>query len=88
MVRLRELLLYGIAALFFLGLGLFLLTLFIVVIFWDTAGPYLLGGFALIYLATGIVTLLMLRLKLKTRPPLFSATLAELDKDRDRLAPP
>lgn len=84
-VRIRELVLYGLVSLFFLGFGLLLLTLFIIVIFWESAGPTVLGGFAFVYLAMGVVMALMIRHKLKTRPPLFSATLAELGKDRERL---
>ncbi len=85
-VRLRELFLYSAAALFFLGFGLLLSTLFIIAIFWETAGLYVLGGFAFFYLAGGVITALTIRHKLKTRPPLFSATLAELGKDHDRLS--
>lgn len=84
-VRFRELILYGVASLFFLGFGLLLLTLFIIALFWETAGPSVLGVFAFLYLAVGIIAVLIIRNKLKTRPPLFAATLAELDKDREHL---
>lgn len=84
-VRFRELILYGVASLFFLGFGLLLLTLFIIALFWETAGPSVLGVFAFFYLASGIIAVLIIRHKLKTRPPLFAATLAELDKDREHL---
>lgn len=84
-VRFRELILYGVASLFFLGFGLLLLTLFIIALFWETAGPSVLGVFAFLYLAVGIIAVLIIRHKLKTRPPLFAATLAELDKDREHL---
>ncbi len=84
-VRFRELILYGVASLFFLGFGLLLLTLFIIALFWETAGPSVLGIFAFFYLAGGIIAVLIIRHKLKTRPPLFAATLAELDKDREHL---
>ena len=83
--RLRELVVFGFFALFFLGFGFLLLTLFIVVIFWDTYRVYAVGGFALLYLGLGIVSAVTLRQRLKTRPRLFATTLAEFSKDRERL---
>jgi uncharacterized membrane protein YqjE len=83
--RLRELVVFGFFALFFLGFGFLLLTLFIVVLFWDTYRVYAVGGFALLYLGFGIFSAVTLRQRLKTRPRLFATTLAEFAKDRDRL---
>lgn len=83
--HLRALLLYALVALFFLGFGLLLLTLFVVVLFWDTHRVSVLGGITVVYLAIGAGAALMFRHRLKTRPRLFAATLAELDKDRERL---
>lgn len=85
-VRVRELLLYELVSLFFLGLGLSLVTLFVVMAFWETHRLSVLAAFAVFYLAIGAVTTLVVRHKLKTRPRLFSATLLELGKDRERLA--
>ncbi len=83
--RLRELIVFGSFALFFLGFGFLLLTLFIVVLFWDSYRVYALGGFALLYLGLGIFSAVTLRQRLKTRPRLFATTLAEFAKDRERL---
>lgn len=83
--RLRELVVFGILTLFFVGFGLMFLTLFVVVLFWDTHRLYVLGGFALLYLGLAGVTGLILRRRLKSRPRLFATTLSELAKDRDRL---
>ncbi len=85
-VRVRELLLYELVSLFFFGLGLLLVTLFVVLAFWDTHRLSVLAAFAVFYLAIGAGTALVVRYKLKTRPRLFSATLSELGKDRERLA--
>ncbi len=84
-LRVKELLLYERVSLFFLGLGLLLATLFVVLAFWDTHRLSVLAAFAVFYLAIGTGTALVARHKLKTRPRLFSATLSELGKDRDRL---
>lgn len=84
-LRVKELLLYERVSLFFFGLGLLLATLFVILAFWDTHRLSVLAGFAVFYLAIGAGTALVARHKLKTRPRLFSATLSELGKDRDRL---
>lgn len=84
--RIRELVLFGFLALFFAGFGFLLLTLFIIVLFWDTYRVFAVGGFALLYLGLGVLAAATLRQRLKTRPRLFAATLAELAKDRERLA--
>lgn len=84
-VRIRELLLYELVSLFFLGLGVLLATLFVVVAFWEDHRLAILAGFTLFYLAIGIGTAWVARHKLKTRPRLFATSLAELNKDRERL---
>ncbi len=84
---LRELLTYALVALFFLGFGMLLLTLLVVVIFWDTYRLPVLAGVTALYLAIGIGAALRVRHTLRTRPRLFAATLGELGKDRERLDP-
>lgn len=69
------------------GLGLILLTIFTVAIFWESGWIYALGVLTVVYLGAGAVAGLLLRKHNLTRPRFFSATLAELDKDRDRLGP-
>jgi uncharacterized membrane protein YqjE len=44
-----------------------------------------LAGFSVFYLGIGTLAALVVRHKLRTRPRLFSATLSELGKDRERL---
>ena len=84
--RIKELILLGLLSLFCLSLGLLLLTLLVVVIFWDTHRVYVLGGFAALYLGLGLIVGVIVRRKIMARPRLFSATLSELAKDRDRLS--
>ncbi len=86
--RIRELVVFGFLALFFASLGIVLLTLFVVMLFWETHRLYVMGGFALLYLGLGVATVVSLRRRLKSRPRLFATTLAEFAKDRDQLTPP
>lgn len=83
--RIRQLFIYGLVSVFFLGLGLLLATAFIVVAFWETHRLYVLAGFTVFYLGIGAITTLVLHHKLKTRPRLFSVTVSELGKDCERL---
>lgn len=85
-IRAKELFFYGLVSAFFLGLGLLLVTAFVVLAFWETHGMSVLAVFAVLYLAIGVGTALVVRHKLKTRPRLFSTTMSELGKDRERLA--
>jgi uncharacterized membrane protein YqjE len=85
-IRIRELILFEQMSLFFLGLGLLLTTLCVVVAFWETHRLSVLAAFAVFYLAIGTGTALVIRHKIKTRPRMFSTTLSELGKDRERLA--
>jgi len=71
--------------LFFVSLGLMLVTLFVVMLLWENHLVYVLGGCALLYLGLGLVIGVVLRRRLKARPRLFATTLAELAKDRDQL---
>ncbi|HWQ95364.1 MAG TPA: phage holin family protein [Gammaproteobacteria bacterium] len=83
--RARQLLVYGLVSLFFLGLGLLFATVFIVVAFWETHRLYVLAGFTVFYLGISTIAALVVRHKIRSRPRLFSATLSELAKDRERL---
>jgi len=80
-----QLIFYVLISLFFLGLGLLVLTLFIVKASPEIYQLYVLGGFAILYLSISVIAVLLVRHKLKTRSRLFSTTLSELDKDRKRL---
>jgi uncharacterized membrane protein YqjE len=84
-VRVQQLFLLEQLSLFFIGLGLLLATLFVILAFWDSHRLLVLAAFSIFYLVVGIGTALLLRRKLSRRPRLFASTLAELGKDRERL---
>ncbi len=83
--RVAEIMLWAAVALLAAGVGLFLLSLLVIFVFWDThrvlASVGVTGVFFLIALGAG----LMLRAKVRGKPPVLDATLAELKKDRASL---
>jgi len=82
---LTQMLLFSALALFFLGLGVLLLTVFIVVLFWDDHRLAVLGVLCILFFALGTVMALLLRSKAQAKSKLFSASLAELSRDREQL---
>jgi uncharacterized membrane protein YqjE len=84
---LEQLVLMAVAALFCMSLGLILLTMLIVVAFWETHRLWVLGGFSFLYLAGGVALWLALRSKMKSKPRIFASTGSELEKDFAALNP-
>jgi len=85
--RLAILLILMLVALFCIGVGIILAVLLIVVAFWDTHRLLVLGGFTGLFLAGGLSASWLALHKLRTKPRLFAATLAELYQDSARLPP-
>lgn len=86
-LRVGQMLLYVSVALFFFGLAIMLLTVFIVVLFWDSYRLLVLGGLTALFFVAGLLVWIALRRLAREKSKLFSASLAELADDRDRLAP-
>ncbi|HTN72157.1 MAG TPA: phage holin family protein [Methylomirabilota bacterium] len=86
--RLKQTLLLGLLAVVGFNLGFILLNIFLVVLFLDKGWLVALGFLTLFYLASGGIAVLLLRKNFLARRGLFSATLAELEKDCDRLRSP
>jgi uncharacterized membrane protein YqjE len=86
-VRLGRLLALAAVAIFFLSLSVLTLTLFVIVLFWDTYRLPVIGGLAVVYLVIGGTAAFAARRQVSAKPRLFSASLAELIKDRERLTP-
>jgi uncharacterized membrane protein YqjE len=84
-LRLGQILLLWLVALFCLGLGIVLLAVFFVVLFWDSHRLAVLGVMAGFFMGMGIFAGLVVRAKAAESPKMFSDTLAELAKDRERL---
>jgi uncharacterized membrane protein YqjE len=81
-----SLMMLGVSALFFLGLGVGLATVFLVVAFWDTERLLVLGALAGVYLAVGVAIAAVATRRARRRYKPFAASLAELHKDRQRLS--
>lgn len=83
--RVAEIMLWATVALLAGGVGLFMLALLVIFVFWDThrvlASVAVTGVFFLIAATAGLV----LRAKVRGKPPMLDATLAELKKDRASL---
>lgn len=84
-LRLAQVLLWGCVALVFLVLGVVMLTFFVVALFWDTHRVLVSGLLAFTYLAIGVAAALVARSRAQARSKLFSASLAELTRDREQL---
>ncbi len=85
--RLEELVILGVASIFCLCMGILLVSMLIVAIFWYT--EYRIAAFGAVtafYIIIGAGLGLTLRAKIRNKPRLFATTLAELAKDRDSLA--
>ncbi len=80
-----SLLLLALVALFCLGVGVVLVTILLVAIFWDTYRILVLGVLAGSFLAAGIAAFWFVIHKSKTKPRLFATSLSELLKDRQQL---
>lgn len=78
-------LLWAFIAAFAAMMGLFLGALAVIFAFWDT--HRIAASLAMIaaFVAIALVAMLILMKKLRSKPPLLDATLAELAKDRDQL---
>ncbi|MFZ2301691.1 MAG: phage holin family protein [Gallionella sp.] len=84
-LRLTQMLLFALFALFCFGMALLLFTVFIVVLFWDDHRLAVLGALSLVFFVSGSLAAMLLRGKAQEKSGLFSASLAELEKDRERL---
>lgn len=82
-----ELLLAGLAALLFLGLGLGFFAVLLTVLLWDSHRLLALAVFSTLFLTLGLVALLLLRQRWQLAQRWFDASLEELRQDDQRLSP-
>jgi uncharacterized membrane protein YqjE len=83
----QNLVLLAVAGLFCVCMGLVMLTLFVVALFWESHPVAVLGAFAALYLVGGAVAIAMFKGKMGSRPKLFQITTGELAKDEAQLTP-
>lgn len=80
-----KILISAFVAAFAAMMALFLAALTVIFVFWDTHRLLASVAMILLFLAVAVGAALVLSHKLRTKPPLLDATLAELAKDRDQL---
>jgi uncharacterized membrane protein YqjE len=83
--RAAEILVWTVVALIAAGIGLFLLALVTVFVFWDTHRVLASVGVTAVFLFIAAVAGLVVLAKIRGKPRLLDATLAELQKDRASL---
>lgn len=74
-------LLWAAAAIFFGGLGILLVVATIVYLSPENARPWVLGGFALLFIYLAVNAILGLRRSIENKKPPMSDTIGELKKD-------
>jgi uncharacterized membrane protein YqjE len=83
--RVAEIILWAAIALLAAAVGLFMLALVIVFVFWDTHRMLASVAVTSVFFLIAVVAGLVLAAKVRSKPPLLDATLAELKKDRASL---
>ncbi|MSQ64213.1 MAG: hypothetical protein EXR33_10360 [Betaproteobacteria bacterium] len=87
-MRLIEILIWLATALFFLGIAVVFAAVLVVLTYWDSNRLLAAGLFAALFVSVGTGAALFARMRLRERPKLLAATLAELERDRDTLGEP
>jgi uncharacterized membrane protein YqjE len=85
-VRLVSVLAYGAAAFLCIAAGLIFLAILLTVLLWDSNRLLALGVFSALFLGAGIASLTLAVSLARSGSKLFSASLAELRKDRETLS--
>jgi uncharacterized membrane protein YqjE len=83
--RVAEIMLLAAVALAASGIALFLMALAVIFVFWDTHRVIASVGVTATFFLIAVVAGLVLRAKVRGKPPLLDATRAELAKDRAAL---
>ncbi|HEX5338364.1 MAG TPA: phage holin family protein [Gallionella sp.] len=86
-LRFEQVLFYSSLVLFFFGLSIMLMTVFVVVLFWDSQRLQVLGGLAALFFVAGMLASMVLRRVVNERTKVFSASLDKLGEDINLLGP-
>jgi uncharacterized membrane protein YqjE len=85
-IRVARLFIYAMGALFFFALGAVMLTLLIIVLFWDSNRLLAIGSLTVLYLGAAVALALVARRQITRGVRPFAASVAALRKDREHLA--
>jgi uncharacterized membrane protein YqjE len=83
---LTSMLVWPLVALFCAALAVVLATLLVVVIFWDTYRLLAISIMIALFVAGSVISWRLVCNMSRSKPRLFSASLAELSKDREQMA--
>jgi uncharacterized membrane protein YqjE len=86
MHRVGEIMVWTLVALLAAGVGLFLAAFVVIFAFWDTHRVLAALGVTSVFFVIAIAAGIVLLAKIRSKPRLLDATLAELAKDREQLA--
>lgn len=84
-LHLEQRLVYFFAALLCFGMTILLLTVFVVLLFWDSHRLLAMGGLSVVFFVIGMMLVMRLQQMAQKKSRLFSDSLAELAKDREQL---
>jgi uncharacterized membrane protein YqjE len=84
-IRLLQLLFWAAGALFFCALGVLMITVLVVLLVWESHRLTGIVALAVVFLAIGLGLAIGVRKRMHLRSRLFSSSLDELAKDKDRL---
>ena len=84
-LRLTQMLFFALGALFFLGMTVLVLTVFVVVLFWDEHRLVVLFMLSVFFFLAGLLMAMLYRQQARAKPRLFAASLAELHADHQQL---
>jgi len=85
-IRLLQLVFWAVGALFFFALGALMITILVVLLLWDSHRLAGIVVLAAVFLGTGVFLAIGVRNRMHMQSRLFSSSLDELAKDKDRLA--
>jgi uncharacterized membrane protein YqjE len=86
-IRLTSILVWSLVMLFCAALGIIFATLLLVLALWDDHRLLAVGIPTILYILAALFAWRVVADKARAKPRLFSASLAELAKDRERLTP-
>jgi uncharacterized membrane protein YqjE len=81
-------LLFGVAALLVLGVGVVLACGFVILLLWDGYRLAAVGALALIFFGSGLWLMRSAQERLRSPGGLFATSVAELKRDQSGMAPP
>jgi len=83
-LRLGQVALFALMSVFFFGMGILFLSVFITVLFWEDHRLAVTGGLCMLFILLGVLMAVVSQKK-ASGPGLFSVSIAELAKDKDQL---